>query len=146
MADWADIRRRVLVEGVSKRQILRETGMHWLTLKKILTHPEPPGYRQRQARPKQKLAAFQARLEQILKEDQVLPRKQRHTAKRVWERLKEAGFTGGRHRGAHQTQGFAHDQVQLHRLALLLLPAAEGQNLPDQIARARRLALRMESR
>ena len=52
MADWADIRRRVLVEGVSKRQILRETGMHWLTLKKILTHPEPPGYRQRPARPK----------------------------------------------------------------------------------------------
>ena len=45
MADWADIRRRVLVEGVSKRQILRETGMHWTTLQKMLTHPEPPGYR-----------------------------------------------------------------------------------------------------
>ena len=34
-------------------------------------------------------------IEQILKEDQLLPRKQRHTAKRIWERLKEAGFTGG---------------------------------------------------
>ena len=42
---WADIRRRVLVENVSKRPILRETGMHWRTLEKILTHPEPPGYR-----------------------------------------------------------------------------------------------------
>ncbi len=29
MQPWADIRRRVLVEDVSKRQILRETGMHW---------------------------------------------------------------------------------------------------------------------
>ena len=78
MEDWADIRQRVLVEGVSKRQILRETGMHWLTLKKILTHPEPPGYRQRQARPQQKLGPYQERIEQILKEDQLLPRKQRH--------------------------------------------------------------------
>ena len=69
--------------------------MHWKTLKKILTHPEPPGYRQRKVRPQQKLGPDQERREQILKEDQLLPRKQRHTAKRVWERLKEAGFTGG---------------------------------------------------
>jgi transposase len=34
-------------------------------------------------------------MEQILKEDQAMPRKQRHTAKRLWERLKEEGFTGG---------------------------------------------------
>ena len=67
--------------------------MHWLTLKKILTHSEPPGYRLRQARPKQKLGPYQERIEQILKEDQLLPRKQRHTAKRMWERLKEAGYT-----------------------------------------------------
>ena len=33
-----EIRRRVLVEGVTKRQILRETGMHWTTLQKILTN------------------------------------------------------------------------------------------------------------
>ena len=42
---WADIRRRVLVENVSKRRILRETGMHWRTLEKILANPEPPAYR-----------------------------------------------------------------------------------------------------
>ena len=47
MNDWTEIRRRVLVEGVSRRQILRETGMHRQTLKKILEHSEPPGYRQR---------------------------------------------------------------------------------------------------
>jgi hypothetical protein len=41
------------------------------------------------------LGPYQERIEQILKEDQLLPRKQRHTAKRIWERLKEAGFTGG---------------------------------------------------
>lgn len=40
---WRSIWRRVLQEGASKRQILRETGMHWETLQKILTHPSPPG-------------------------------------------------------------------------------------------------------
>ena len=30
MDQWLEIRRRVLWEGVSIRQILRETGMHYL--------------------------------------------------------------------------------------------------------------------
>ena len=95
MNDWTEIRRRVLVEGVSRRQILRETGMHRQTLKKILEHSEPPGYRQQQPRPRKKLGAFVERIKQILKDDQAMPRKQRHTAKRIWERLREDGFTGG---------------------------------------------------
>ena len=45
MKQWNEIRHRVLIQGVSKRQILRETGMHWTTLEKILTHSCPPGYR-----------------------------------------------------------------------------------------------------
>ncbi len=40
---WTEIRRRVLVERVSKRRILRETGIHWTTLEKVLAHSEPPG-------------------------------------------------------------------------------------------------------
>jgi hypothetical protein len=51
MEAWTRIRRRVLVEGVSRRQVLRETGMHWRTLRKILEHSEPPGYRMGQRRP-----------------------------------------------------------------------------------------------
>ena len=50
MEQWSEIRRRVLVDGVSRRQILRETGMHWLTLKKVLEHSQPPGYRQQTSR------------------------------------------------------------------------------------------------
>jgi len=95
MEDWSEIRRRVLVEGVSRRQILRETKLHWLTLKKILEHSEPPGYRQQTPRPRKKLGAYVERIQQILKEDQAMPRKQRHTAKRIWERLREEGFAGG---------------------------------------------------
>lgn len=95
MENWSEIRRRVLVGEASQREILRETGMHWRTLQKILKHSEPPGYQQSKPRTKKKLAAYVGRIEQILKEDQAMPRKQRHTAKRIWERLREEGFTGG---------------------------------------------------
>ena len=95
METWAEIRRRVLVEKVSRRQILRETGMHWRTLRKVLQHSQPPGYRQSQPRARKKLGAYEGRIEQMLREDQGMPRKQRHTAKRIWERLRSEGFTGG---------------------------------------------------
>jgi transposase len=95
MEEWLAIRRRVLVEGVSKREILRETGLHWQTLEKILAHSSPPGYRLQEARERPKLGPFLPRIRQILKEDQEMPRKQRHTAKRIFERLREEGYTGG---------------------------------------------------
>jgi len=55
MNDWTEIRRSVLVDGVSRRQILRERGRHRQTLKKILDHSEPPGYRQQQPQLRKKL-------------------------------------------------------------------------------------------
>jgi transposase len=92
---WADIRRRVLVENVSKRQILRETGMHWRTLEKILAHPEPPAYRAPAARARPKLGPYLDRIARILDEDKDCPRKQRHTAKRIFDRLAAEGYEGG---------------------------------------------------
>lgn len=38
MEQWRQIRRQVLVEGVSKRQIMRKIGLHFRTINKILTH------------------------------------------------------------------------------------------------------------
>jgi transposase len=92
---WTDIRRRVLVEGVSKRQILRETGIHWRTLEKILAHPEPPGYRAKTPRAQPKLGPFLDRIARILEEDKGCPRKQRHTAKRIFDRIVAEGYAGG---------------------------------------------------
>src|SRR4051794_22374929 len=92
---WADIRRRVLVENVSKRQILRETGMHWRALEKILANPEPPGYRAEAPRPRPKLGPFLDRVARILDDDKGCPRKQRHTARRIFDRLKAEGYLGG---------------------------------------------------
>jgi transposase len=95
MEQWMEIRRRVLAQGVSKRQILRETGMHWTTLEKILAQSEPPGYRQAEPRKKRKIGPWLGRIETILKADKELPRKQRHSAKRLFERLREEGYEGG---------------------------------------------------
>ena len=96
MDQWIDIRRRVLVEGVSKRQILRETAMHWRTLEKILTHSQPPGYRRAKPPAKPKIGPYLPKIVEILESDKPLPKKQRHTAKRIWQRLvDESGFDGG---------------------------------------------------
>ena len=96
MKQWNDIRQRVLVQGESKRQILRETGMHWTTLEKILTHSSPPGYRVRQPRHRPKLGPHVDWITQILEADKSAPRKQRHTAKRIFDRLvAERHYQGG---------------------------------------------------
>jgi transposase len=92
---WTDVRRRVLVEDVAKRQVQRETGLHWQTLEKILTHSSPPGYRLSKPRPEPKIGPFRERIAYILERDKETPKKQRHTAKRIFERLREEGYTGG---------------------------------------------------
>ncbi|MFT7629126.1 MAG: transposase, partial [Mariniblastus sp.] len=96
MEFWTEVRRQVLVEGLSKRAAVKKHGISWHTLEKILKHEEPPGYQQKQARPKPKIEAFLPVIVEILKADQEAPRKQRHSAKRIFKRLKkEHEFTGG---------------------------------------------------
>jgi len=92
---WTDIRRKVLVEQVSKRKVMAEYGIHAKTLNRILANPKPPGYRMDKPRPKPVIGPFIDRIEEILKQDRDVPRKQRHTAKRIFERLKEEGYSGG---------------------------------------------------
>lgn len=95
MEEWTKIRRQVLSEGVSKRQVLRETGMHWRTLEKILGHSRPPGYQLSEPRPEPKIGPFRERIAQILDQDRAVHKKQRHSAKRIFERIREEGYSGG---------------------------------------------------
>ena len=92
---WTKIRRQVLVDGVSKREILRDTGMHWKTLEKILGHSKPPGYQRRKPRPEPKIGPFRDRIAAILDADREVHKKQRHTAKRIFERIRDEGYSGG---------------------------------------------------
>lgn len=95
MEQWNSIRQKVLRDGVSIRQIQRETGLHYRTIKKILSHSSPPEFRC-PPREKPKLGSFEERIAKILQaeRDENIPRKQRHTAKRIYERLREEGYEG----------------------------------------------------
>ena len=96
MEVWSEIRRRVLTGELSKRAACREYEIHWDTLQKILEHVEPPGYQRTQPRAKPKIDPFVDLIHEILKTDQQAPRKQRHTAKRIFDRLREEhGYEGG---------------------------------------------------
>jgi transposase len=96
MENWSEIRRRVLVDGQSKRSVCREFDIHWDTLQKILSHPEPPGYRRATPRPRPKLDPFLPVIHQILDADRKAPKKQRHTTIRIFHRLRdEYGYSGG---------------------------------------------------
>ena len=83
------------VDGLSQREAASRFGIARETVKKMLRHSEPPGYRRRQPPKRPKLAPFTDIIDRILEEDRTVHRKQRHTAKRIFERLRdEHGFTG----------------------------------------------------
>ena len=93
---YARVRRAVLVEGKSRRAVAREFGLARQTVGKMLAYSLPPGYRRQQPVRRPKLGPWQGVIDAILEEDQRRPRKQRHTAKRIFERLRaEHDFTGG---------------------------------------------------
>ena len=95
MDQWTEIRRKVLVEGASKRSIYRDYGIGHQALAKILANVEPPGYQMAEARRKPVLGRHLATIDQILADDKEAPPKQRHTARRIFDRLRdEYGYTG----------------------------------------------------
>ena len=89
MQPWTEIRRLVLTKQKSKRAICQEYHLHWKTLDKILNHAEPPGYQQRQPRPKPRLDPYLSIIHEILEHDKTAPPKQRHTIKRIFDRLRK---------------------------------------------------------
>jgi transposase len=91
---WTKVRLEVTREGKKKREVLRDEGIGWETLKKILTHPEPPGCRLKKPGPKPKIGAYLERIAQILEGDKALPKKRRHTVKRIYEHIQEMGYGG----------------------------------------------------
>ena len=94
MDERLEIRHKVLVEGVSKREMLRRTGMHWQTLEKILADSVSPGYQRTAPIVQPKIGPFLGKIQEILTADKQMHRKQRHTAKKIWQELTKAGFTG----------------------------------------------------
>src|SRR5271163_4200556 len=81
---------------MSEREAAKQFGLARETVRKMLRYSVPPGYRRQQPARRPKLDAWVGAIDQILEDDKAEARKQRHTAKRIFERLREEhGFSGG---------------------------------------------------
>jgi len=93
---YSRVRRACHVDGMSNSAAARLFGIDRKTVAKILKHSVPPGYRREGPPARPKLDPFVAIIDHVLAEDMSRIKKQRHTAKRIYERLRdEHGFTGG---------------------------------------------------
>jgi len=94
--DYLKVRHAVRIEGLSERAAALRFGIDPRTVNKMMKFSVPPGYVRKKPPAKPKLDPFIALIDSILRDDKLRPKKQRHTAKRVFERLRdEYGFTGG---------------------------------------------------
>jgi len=93
---YAAVRRFVFIEGKSRREAARVFGLSRETVAKMCRFSLPPGYTRTRPARKPKLGSLLPVIDEILEADRSAPVKQRHTAKRIFERLREEhGFGGG---------------------------------------------------
>jgi transposase len=93
---YAAVRRFVFVEGKSRREAARVFGLRRDTIAKMCLYSAPPGYVRSKALERPKLGPLVPVIDAILEADKTAPPKQRHTTKRIFERLRiEHGFAGG---------------------------------------------------
>jgi len=93
---YGRVRYAVKILGMSHRKAARVFGIDRRTVDKMLSFPEPPGYRRTKTPARPKLDPYVGIIDKILEDDTKRLKKQRHTSKRIFERLRdEYGFTGG---------------------------------------------------
>ena len=93
---YGRVRYAVQIEGLSRREAARQFGIDPRTVAKMLAFSVPPGYRRSRPPTRPKLDPFTGIIDGILAQDEGRPRKQRHTSKRIFERLRdEHGYAGG---------------------------------------------------
>ena len=136
---YGQVRHAVRIEGLSRREAARRFGIDPRTVAKMLVFSVPPGYRRSRPPARPKLDPFVGLIDQILEDDKSRPAKQRHTSKRIFERLRaEHGYAGGltivkdyvlgqRQRQREMFVPLRHDPgvnagVKMHRLAGVKMP------------------------
>src|SRR6202521_4713340 len=93
---YAAVRKFIFIEGNSRREAARVFGLSRDTIAKMCRYSAPPGYVRSKPPERPKLGPLIPVIDAILESDKTAPPKQRHTAKRIFERLRiEHGFAGG---------------------------------------------------
>ena len=88
MEDYDQARQLYFKEGLSQRKIAERMRISRPTVRKMIALSAPPGYRRKQAPKRPVLGPFIPVIDAILNADKAAPPKQRHTAKRIFDRLK----------------------------------------------------------
>ncbi len=123
---WSEIRRRVRTGEISMRQACSEYHLNFRTVRKIVRQPEPSPFRAPPARPKPVLGPFLSILQQIIDGDRHAPPKQRHTARRIYERLRdEHDYPGCPSIVRDAVRAYKQSQAEV--FLPLLHPPGEGQ-------------------
>jgi transposase len=97
-------------EGLSIRALAERHGVHRRAVRAALVSAQPPGRKRAVGRPAPKLGGYREVIEEWLDGDQAAPRKQRHTARRIWERL-------GDEHGADVAERTVREYVHMRRRA-----------------------------
>jgi transposase len=84
---FEQIRRDRDVEGLSIRALAERHGVHRRAVRQALASAVPPPRKTPEGRPAPALGPFREIVDGWLQDDLDAPRKQRHTARRVWQRL-----------------------------------------------------------
>jgi transposase len=108
---FEQIRRDRDREGLSIRALAARHGVHRRAVRQALVSPLPPVKRSPAHRPAPKLGAYRALIDAWLEADREAPRKQRHTAKRIWRRLVDE-------HGAEVAETTVRDYVRRRKRAL----------------------------
>jgi len=86
---FEQIRRDHDREGLSLHALARRHAVHRRTVRHALAAPLPPARKRPEGRAAPKLGPYRALIDAWLEADREAPRKQRHTARRVFERLRD---------------------------------------------------------
>src|SRR5258708_2246758 len=92
--DRERIRRTFHLEKKSIRQLAKEEGCSRDTIQRALSHDTPKLYRLTHPKPAPVFGPYQLRADAQLHQNDRLPRKQRYTAHRIFEMLRDEGYQG----------------------------------------------------
>jgi transposase len=92
--DREKIRRAYFIEKQSLRQIARELHVARKTVRKAIGSAEAEQYKLSGSRPAPLLGPYRRRIDELLAENEKLPRKQHYTGYRIYQELAKAGYQG----------------------------------------------------
>ena len=92
--DRERIRRLYYVEKQSIHHIARAEGRNRITIRKALSDDPRPSSLPPRKKPMPVFGAYKERVERLLQENERLPRKQRYTAHRIFEIIRDEGYQG----------------------------------------------------